>query len=396
VRLLYPTLEEPDTVPYLNPETAIQFCRETMRFAAPRPLKEHDWILHTWRLTGLRAKRNARLIPAGGDNHHSKDKLPLVVFSHGLGGDAAVYSYQTMSLAAQGSLVLSVNHQDGSAPVVRTSPAANGENASDTVMTFDFSLGKLWMDGKHVEYVRSRRRKTDYRAKELLAAAEAFLELNDVKENDGGSLPDGISLSGRILTDDVTFMGHSFGGATVLTAANRRPDVVRSVIAHDPAADWMPDDSRRSLFASHLLEGLGANHSFDGGTGGFEEEEDRTAKGRSIHDTNMLLMFSQQWRDKEWAWSHVLEELHRTGRLGPSGDLGGGFSDYRVIRGSNHQEFSDTCMLLPTWLARGVGAAGGRNPIHTAAEIGELTRSYLDRSRTRRRAGERQVIRVSQ
>jgi hypothetical protein len=64
VRLLYPTLDEQERVPHLNPHTAFEFCRQTMSFGAPPPLKGFGWMLHAWRLTGLRAKRNARLVPA--------------------------------------------------------------------------------------------------------------------------------------------------------------------------------------------------------------------------------------------------------------------------------------------------------------------------------------------
>ena len=60
-------------------------------------------------------------------------------------------------------------------------------------------------------------------------------------------------------------MGHSYGACTSLTAASRRPDLVSSVIAHEPAFDWMPDDARRELFAEHKL--VGGPRKYDGGTG---------------------------------------------------------------------------------------------------------------------------------
>ena len=86
IRILYPTLDAPSSwfkPKYLNPATALDFCRETMRFGAPPPLKEYDWMLHTWRLTTSHTQRNATLLPG---------KLPIVVFSHGLGGNADIYS----------------------------------------------------------------------------------------------------------------------------------------------------------------------------------------------------------------------------------------------------------------------------------------------------------------
>jgi len=364
VRLLYPTHDETGSVPYLHPETALEFCRQSMRFGAPAALKSHGWFLHNWRLAGLKARRNAKLVPS-----ESKPKLPIIFFSHGLGGDATVYSYQTLALAAHGNLVVSITHQDGSAPVVQT--------VDGSTRTFDYSVGKLALDGNHVEYVRTRRARTDRRVKEFLAAIDAFLELDTSQSST--DIVSSLSLKDRLDKDDISFVGHSFGGATVLTAAARRP--VKSVIAHDPAVDWMPDDSRRALFATHLLEGL--NCSYGGGTGGFLVGAGRdttgSAKESFLQDTGMLIMFSEQWRNQEWGGSHILEELHRHGRLGSDGA-----SDFHIIKYSNHMEYSDTSMLTPTWLARGVGATGKRNPCHTAKEIEELTRNYLQRSRLRR------------
>lgn len=362
VRLFYPTLENAAVIPYLTPETAIEFCRQSMRFGAPPPLKEYGWLLHTWRLTGLRARRNATLIPGN-------SRLPVVLFSHGLGGNADVYSYQTMALAAHGSIVLLINHQDGSAPVVRR---ANG-----SVVVFDRSVGQIWADGKHVEYVRTRRQRTDQRVDEMIAAAESFLkrsEMDTLRVDDESC----VFFAGRLQTN-VTFMGHSFGGATALTAAKRRPDLVKSVIAHEPAVDWMPDDARRSLLSKQVLEGL--PHSFTGGTGGFEQDETSIAANASdIHELHMLILYSHEWRQKSWGFSDLLEDIYIAGRLGSGGHSGP--SALHVIEDAHHNEFSDTCMLTPVWLGRGVGLTGKRNPISTAKEIADITRSFHEHVQT--------------
>lgn len=59
-RILYPTDEEPEDLPYLEPESAPLLCAELMKCGAPGPLKSLGWMLHTWRLTHIRAKRNAQ------------------------------------------------------------------------------------------------------------------------------------------------------------------------------------------------------------------------------------------------------------------------------------------------------------------------------------------------
>ena len=47
----------------------------------------------------------------------SVPKMPLVVFSHGLGGSRAVYSTILSEMASQGYFVAAVEHKDGSAAV---------------------------------------------------------------------------------------------------------------------------------------------------------------------------------------------------------------------------------------------------------------------------------------
>ena len=375
VRVLYPTLDKPDPIPYLRPETAVEFCRQTMKFGAPGPLKDFGWMLHTWRLSMLRVKRHAALLPPtqsqdASSSQQSMQKLPVVFFSHGLGGNAELYSYQTMSLAAQGTVVVSVNHADGSAPVV--------QHPNGSMVLYDFEPSKLWAAGHQVEYVRLRRARTDRRAQELLAAAQAFLSLNKVDNSDLLGKFD-LSFRSRLQSDRVTFMGHSFGGATALTAAKRRPNLVHAVVAHEPAVDWMPDDARGSLFASRLLQGLPQQHNFTGGTGGFLD--DTVTEDDSLHAVDMLLLFSEEWRNKTWGFSDILESMHRGGRLGKVGTV----AEFGVIPGAHHTEFSDTCMITPVWLSRSTGVSGQRNPLHTASEIKGWTSTFLESVRNKSR-----------
>lgn len=111
VRILYPTVDEiTSPTPYLKAENAEAFCKETMKYGAPPPLKQFDWMLHNWRLARSPVTRNAQPL--------ADTKSPIIAFSHGLGGNADIYSYQTISLAANGYVVVVVEHSDGSGPVV--------------------------------------------------------------------------------------------------------------------------------------------------------------------------------------------------------------------------------------------------------------------------------------
>jgi platelet-activating factor acetylhydrolase len=127
VRILYPTLEEPKNLPYLDPDIALDYCKETIAFGAPPPLKEFGFLLHNLRLVQMPMAPNAK--PLEGR------KLPLVVYSHGLGGTAITYTYQTQHLAAQGHVVVVLDHTDGSAPVV--------QNHDGTKRTYDSTVGQV-------------------------------------------------------------------------------------------------------------------------------------------------------------------------------------------------------------------------------------------------------------
>lgn len=126
-RILYPTLEEPKNLPYLDPAIALDYCREMIAFGAPPPLKVFGFLLHSLRLVQMPLSPNAQLLQG--------KKLPIVVFSHGLGGTAITYTYQTQHLAAQGHVVLVMDHTDGSAPVVQKSDG--------TKHFYDFNVGKV-------------------------------------------------------------------------------------------------------------------------------------------------------------------------------------------------------------------------------------------------------------
>jgi platelet-activating factor acetylhydrolase len=407
VRIFYPTrignnkpssssTTKTTSIPYLLPHTAHQFCQLSMKFAAPEPLKTFDWMLHHWLLTTLpvvvvTTEAAESTIPTRmeeSDKTMNEDELlPLVVFSHGLGGSADLYAFQAMELASHGAIVVSINHKDGSAPIV------------DDV-ELDENILQLYRDGMHVEYARERRWQTDRRAQEMIAVTE-FLHQNWTSPLNSSIPPQLLSLFIRNTTTNndsphqlrhrTHWMGHSFGGATALTAAWERPDLVRFVVAHEPAVDWIPDPARRDLFHPAILNEI-PQHNYTGGTGGFEKEEEEQEEVQQcdtvtnssslnntsiLHDLDLLILNSEEWQRKNWGETRLLEAMHRRGRLGRSG----GISKHGIIAQSMHNEFSDTCMLTPVWLARAIGITGPRNPIDTSMEIAQWTRSFVEQAR---------------
>lgn len=159
-------------------------------------------------------------------------------------------------------------------------------------------------------------------------------------------------------------MGHSFGGATSLHAGRKRPPT--SIIAHEPAAEWIPDGTRASLFDQKRLAGSQGNFTY-------WQVNANDDLSTSIHDIEMLILYSSEWALKKWGGVDVLSDMYARGQFGPPH----GSSRVAVIDGAHHNEFLDTCLLTPVWLARATGITGKRNPIETAEEIHAYTISFL-------------------
>jgi platelet-activating factor acetylhydrolase len=137
-------------------------------------------------------------------------ELPVVVFSHGMGGNRFIYSYFCCRLAALGFVVMVVEHTDGLSSAARMAGKRGwlfykgwgGPNFADactthrvaevhTAMEVLRALQQHGCEAKHVSTAGRMR-------KEAAAVLEA--------------------LQGRLGVDSVALAGHSFGGATMAGA----------------------------------------------------------------------------------------------------------------------------------------------------------------------------------
>ncbi|KAL9189572.1 hypothetical protein ACHAXT_009247 [Thalassiosira profunda] len=132
----------------------------------------------------------------------TESDLPLLIYSHGYGGnmDMATYFFRTM--ASKGMVVAAVEHTDG------TASSTVSEDGSEK---------------RFNEYYMTGRQQLTRRASELLAAAD-FLpkELKNIHNATIGTIMLG---------------GHSYGAPSAIMAANgaSKPSNIRGVIVHDPA-----------------------------------------------------------------------------------------------------------------------------------------------------------------
>ena len=98
---------------------------------------------------------------------------------------------------------------------------------------------------------------TKYRAKEFLAVVDAMVNLNERNIDELDEL--GLDFRGRLKKDEIHYMGHSYGGATALQAGRlQRP---ASIIAHEPAAHWAPDETRASLVDKDRMKDMPVNYA---------------------------------------------------------------------------------------------------------------------------------------
>jgi len=424
VRLLYPSdkidnnnnngsffWRSGDSIRYLKPKSSAAYCEENMKHAAPEPLRAFSWLLHQWRLARLSVKRNApplTMTPtSSGDAISNNKKLPIVFYSHGLGGNADTYSYQTASLAANGYVVAVIEHTDGSAAVI---PRKDGSilRRDDSVMEDD-------LNGKKERYDRSRQAMTEYRAEELLAVVNEVQKLNTYNLPQLESL--GISFVNKLDTNEIHYMGHSFGASTAFHAAwmagnlsslsSSSSLVPISIIAHEPVIDWMPEGSRNSLFDLSRLKGSKTNYTrfIAKKTKWRNQKEKRNMRKirnfrkkrkqknrkekrrtrkirnnwRSLHDqSNILILSSNEWAEEEslsWSAVDVFQDMYQRQVLGSRNNNN---SRVEVIRDTKHMEFSDVCMMTPLWMSRRLGMQGPRNPIDTAYEIHSKTLQFLN------------------
>ncbi|KAL4443328.1 hypothetical protein ABPG75_011065 [Micractinium tetrahymenae] len=146
------------------------------------------------------------------------DQLPLVVFSHGLGGHRFLYSAICAELASQGYCVLAVEHADGSASAA-------------------LKPGGEWMLYQGLGNEEAQVAKTRVRVQEMKAALSMMQALHRGDALPGLKLTDGkdpaLFLKGRLDLRCVAAAGHSYGGATCTALVAEDPRFACAV-ALDP------------------------------------------------------------------------------------------------------------------------------------------------------------------
>lgn len=145
-----------------------------------------------------------------GDLSGFREKFPVVVFSHGLGGMRSTYSYLCSGLAANGYIVFAIEHRDGSS-CCAYSPNGNTRFSRPT-------------DGAPEKLLEFRQVQNRIRCEEVKACVELLKTINDGLSS--GVIVDGDveyneavveSFKGRLNLDNMFLAGHSFGVRSLCT-----------------------------------------------------------------------------------------------------------------------------------------------------------------------------------
>ena len=211
-RLYYPTsadvkLSECNAGSWLmNPEYAVGYSNFLYRKKVSKSLYE------LFSSTKVNAVWNGTFKLPGDIN-----KLPVVIFSHGLGANRTAYSLICCDLASKGVLVAAVEHADKSACATyylkKVTPGKP-------------EVQKIWINYQHVDanaaeehYLRNKQ--VHYRADECSAVLSELQHLNDGQANYAHCEINLEPFKGAIDVNKCAVMGHSFGGGTAVTALSK-------------------------------------------------------------------------------------------------------------------------------------------------------------------------------
>jgi dienelactone hydrolase len=273
------------------------------------------------------------------DTASHKGKLPLVLFSHGLSGTLDMYSVLCASLAAEGYIVAALEHEDGSALFAQT---ASGHVVPPRRPPKGFSYTRGNCSAFRKPFL-------DMRVEEIRQVWQKLKSLGPGSAS--GSLSTGAGLSSDatkqaldgvaecINFDQVFLCGHSFGGATVVRAAQDLP-----MMSADSTLGTMVLDMWPYCLPAEV-----------------------TSAGLGIHPS--LFLNSEPFATNSEA--HICKDLVKTSQAA----LG------LYLPGSVHGSFSDTPIVLPRWLGKLLRLTGQLDSDVAYSEIAGACLLFMDECR---------------
>jgi platelet-activating factor acetylhydrolase len=122
-------------------------------------------------------------------------QFPVIIFSHGLGGNRLIYSSICSDLASHGFIVAAIEHRDGSASLAK--------GVEDEWIKYDNVPPEVWGFRHH---------QLRHRVSEVELCLAGLDELANIDSDNAGP-----NFKGKLNMKSVVMAGHSFGGATTVS-----------------------------------------------------------------------------------------------------------------------------------------------------------------------------------
>ena len=306
---------------------------------------------------------------------------PVVVFSHGLGGNNDIYVKTCSDLASRGMVVVSLDHEDGSGSYAQT-------EAGDAV--YYTPVPAAVSQGGRAEAVAWRAPFLRKRCEEVAAVARHVQKKGSAGGGSagggtGGGTTTATASSSHVAAEtaataassvvaeavlrccdrsSVVLGGHSFGGASTVMAHHALLGeglCVKGLFLHDVWPLPIPDESLDRGMQVPSLALLGDSFSNNA-----ETHLTKRLVGNSIANTNTKNM-------KEKASASASASVSASSA---ASSVASTASLYNVV-GSEHQSYSDAVFWYPEWLLRNRGSLGAASPAETQVAIVDATATFV-------------------
>jgi platelet-activating factor acetylhydrolase len=310
------------------------------------------------------------------------EKMPLVLFSHGLGGTRTAYAWHCCALASSGRLVAALEHSDETACVTRVPAAAARGSGRERKQGAWLRYAGCGVGARRWSKVRLRNtiRRHDahhthaacvasvqvaHRCAEMSLTLDALLALSQHGDADAHAdaaahaprhvtrvtwpasprVPLGApsflaQFRGRIDADALVSAGHSFGGASAVSFA-RADARIAACVAYDP---WLvacpPADAAAAPWA---------------------------------HPVALCMLLCEPWAQRMECGGPALRRVVAAARAG------GGDASVAALAHTTHHSFADPSALLPPALGERLrrGLAPATPPARAFAATFALTDAFL-------------------
>lgn len=208
-RLFYPAQHNSQNypTPWVSDE---EYITGLIKFAK---LSNFSWIARYF-FSGrfMPATYNANL-----DVKDASNKLPVVLFSHGLGSNRTTYSSVCLEMASHGSVVASVEHADESASATYYLEKPNDGNEKPIKKWINFLVVNSGDPNEHA----IRNKQVHQRANDCSKVLDHLIELNQGTLNNVFAGVDLLQFKDKLDLDRCSVVGHSFGGGTAITVLSK-------------------------------------------------------------------------------------------------------------------------------------------------------------------------------